>query len=1364
VTVRTTTTARCSLQLVGEETRQPELTAIFNHPMMIPRRRACHNHVRNLIHQLTVSLWIFLQALHTCHRNLQVSSFPLLFPQSYSHHGRHSRHLTRHLPWHSFSIQSAAADQESTSVIPTSSSYSVDEAITLGQQELAKYFDFPLDDWQLEAGGAILLGYNVIVCAPTGSGKTVVGEMALHVAYDRDLDGIYTTPLKALSNQKFGELREKFGAADVGLSTGDISINRREARLTVMTTEVYRNIAWRSSSNDESNKDNNESENSNDLRKNAVVVLDEFHYMGQPGRGGVWEESVITSPPHTQLIGLSATLPNAVQLAEWMESVTMRPTRLIEAPGARPVPLKYLFATREGLFPLFRNPDAGPGSPMGMLGYRGDGIDPNGSSKSDKKGNAGFGEMEEGSDDEKIPRGLQINPSLKGIAQRRMQKVNRMLERQKERQMSTFENVDDEWDSYSRGSGGRGRGRSRQPIRTSPMSPREIRREKERIMRREMRKAVPSLPILLLRLKEMNLLPAIFFIFSRAGCDQAAETVSNSFKGPRDPNVDIDFDIDFEDDGRRKENKGPRQRSKKRGGGRVEDEQGRSFRLSSNYVDEDVFNSVMESNKVFGEEGEGISGSPLASSNWKFYSSAGLLDFEAVREVAGRVNQFNEENPEIAFSDEVAEQLLFGVGRHHAGMLPAHKMLIETLFRLNLMKVVFATETLAAGINMPARTTAVCALAKRGNGGSMELLETSNLLQMAGRAGRRGMDIAGTCVLVATPFEGEDVAAKILIDPIKPISSQFRPSYALAVNLIARGNGKLDVAKQLVSRSFANWGRQQLEDKINRANGQVGVPEVLASVGEERFLGTLIQVLERKIQQRSAQFDVAFLEHLVGTLTDRELLKKASKGFEAASLAVDLEQTTLSCLEGELSSANMEDEVDDDLLVIQSEERSELQEQVDDQRARVEAAEKKLRKQLFSSLVSIANEILEEEDTPDGRELLGALRSVPGMGGSTRIEGDDLAQFAKSAVVVKRKLRKLAKANPDVDPVTLLLQTSQTNDAEDTSWDDMLAITKVLLAYGCIVPKANVVISVDDLANDDVDLEKEEFDVTPAGTDVGMLSLENSLWCFLALGGTFDVMGASSGFDEMKDAMKEVFSDPLDFFDENKDDNESKSVPGDRSSNLARKEAASLISNLRELSLGDMAGYVSCLVTGDTGRSSVPAMDVFRRADPQLQRSIQVLLDARDRFLDVQRKFSVDEKTSSCQFDLSHLEVVSAWADGCTWSEALEISGAAPGDLTRILGRAMDGLRQIGSLKFRPIRKQDFGSEELVDPFSRGIHPDIRRICRDAAREMNRYPVKDPLPFEISEDDLIEEDGLIDEDEDDAVEQKEIIDEGLAAN
>ena len=134
---------------------------------------------------------------------------------------------------------------------------------------------------------------------------------------------------------------------------------------------------------------------------------------------------------------------------------------------------------------------------------------------------------------------------------------------------------------------------------------------------------------------------------------------------------------------------------------------------------------------------------------------------------------------------------------------------------------------------MPARTTVICSLAKRSGSGSMALLETSNLLQMAGRAGRRGMDTTGTCVLVATPFEGEDVAANILTDPIKPIMSQFRPSYSLAINLIARGDGRLDVAKQLVSSSFANWSRQRVEEARRGSSKLSEVSEILEQVTEE---------------------------------------------------------------------------------------------------------------------------------------------------------------------------------------------------------------------------------------------------------------------------------------------------------------------------------------------------------------------------------------------------------------------------------------------------------------------------------------------------------------------------------------------------
>ncbi|MEB3193546.1 MAG: DEAD/DEAH box helicase, partial [Cyanobacteriota bacterium] len=162
--------------------------------------------------------------------------------------------------------------------------------------DLAALFPFPLDPFQLEAIDALNQGHSVVVSAPTGSGKTLVGEYAIHRALAHGRKVFYTTPLKALSNQKLRDFRHQFGAEKVGLLTGDLSVNR-EASIVVMTTEIFRNMLYAEIDHPDDDP----------LEGVETVVLDECHYMNDSQRGTVWEESIIHCPPPIQLVALSAT-------------------------------------------------------------------------------------------------------------------------------------------------------------------------------------------------------------------------------------------------------------------------------------------------------------------------------------------------------------------------------------------------------------------------------------------------------------------------------------------------------------------------------------------------------------------------------------------------------------------------------------------------------------------------------------------------------------------------------------------------------------------------------------------------------------------------------------------------------------------------------------------------------------------------------------------------------------------------------------------------------------------------------------------------------------------------------------------------
>ncbi|MFS8826133.1 DEAD/DEAH box helicase, partial [Synechococcus sp. R6-6] len=232
--------------------------------------------------------------------------------------------------------------------------------------ELRQLFPFELDDFQIRAIQVLAAGESVVVCAPTGSGKTLIGEYAIYRALSQGKRVFYTTPLKALSNQKFRDFGQQFGPEQVGLLTGDISINR-EAPILVMTTEIFRNMLYgtplslavqRGASGDGMEPwEEAEALSRDPLREVQAVILDECHYMNDQQRGTVWEEAIIYCPPTIQLIALSATLANSDQLTDWMNQVH-GPTHLIDS-NHRPVPLQFHFANRKGLFPLLEQTESG---------------------------------------------------------------------------------------------------------------------------------------------------------------------------------------------------------------------------------------------------------------------------------------------------------------------------------------------------------------------------------------------------------------------------------------------------------------------------------------------------------------------------------------------------------------------------------------------------------------------------------------------------------------------------------------------------------------------------------------------------------------------------------------------------------------------------------------------------------------------------------------------------------------------------------------------------------------------------------------------------------------------------------------------
>lgn len=471
-------------------------------------------------------------------------------------------------------------------------------------------YDFPLDPFQLAAADALDEGRSVLVAAPTGAGKTVVAEYGIESALASGHKAFYTTPLKALSNQKFGDLTERYGQGRVGLLTGDNTING-EADVVVMTTEVLRNMLY---------------ERSSTLQGLRVVIMDEVHYLQDPYRGAVWEEVLIHLPASIAVVCLSATISNAEEFGEWIESLRGPTEVIIEE--RRPVPLEHHYLVGRQLHAMHVDEDGRP----------------------------------------------KANPYLVSLDQREMQVS---LHRR------------------------RSSGRQQEHRRTRP-------REGHRRMYAPRREDVVEI------LNESDMLPAIYFVFSRAGCDRAV-------RGLRESGV----------------------------------------RLTSREEADRIRQIVDERARWLDDPDR---------------ETLGFYDFR--------------------------EGLAAGIAAHHAGMLPAFKETVEALFEQGLVKVVFATETLSLGINMPARTVVIEDLWKF-QGERHEMLTAGQYTQLTGRAGRRGIDAVGhAVVLYQRDVEFERIAS-LASTRTYELRSSFRPSYNMAVNLVR--NYDRAEAHRLLDSSFAQF-------------------------------------------------------------------------------------------------------------------------------------------------------------------------------------------------------------------------------------------------------------------------------------------------------------------------------------------------------------------------------------------------------------------------------------------------------------------------------------------------------------------------------------------------------------------------------
>ena len=510
--------------------------------------------------------------------------------------------------------------------------------------ELARFRDslpFRLDDFQVRGCRALEEGRGVLVAAPTGAGKTVVGEFAVHLALASGRKAFYTTPIKALSNQKHAELVERYGADRVGLLTGDVVVNG-DAPVVVMTTEVLRNMLYAGSST---------------LHGLGYVVMDEVHYLADRFRGPVWEEVILHLPKDVLIASLSATVSNAEEFGAWLD--TVRGGTEVVVSEVRPVPLwQHVLTGQAGMLDLF----------VGEV---------------DQAVAGGSVEAAEAGDVRPS-----VNPELVAIA------------RDAERS--------------ARALGGRGAPPQRGGRRRRGGYPPHKPRGQAAPQSPGSSQRAPSRAHVVAALDDADLLPAITFVFSRAGCDAAVRQCLAA-----------------------------------------------GLRLTTPEERVEIRSSVEA-------------------------ACADIPDTDLAV---------------LGYWDWL-EGLSRGVAAHHAGLLPRFKEVVEDLFSRGLVKAVFATETLALGINMPARSVVLEKLVKF-NGESHADITPGEYTQLTGRAGRRGIDVEGHAVVLWQPGLDPEAVAGLASRRLYPLRSSFRPTSNMAVNLVDTvGRAR---AREVLETSFAQF-------------------------------------------------------------------------------------------------------------------------------------------------------------------------------------------------------------------------------------------------------------------------------------------------------------------------------------------------------------------------------------------------------------------------------------------------------------------------------------------------------------------------------------------------------------------------------